>query len=335
MRNVALLISLLALLMITAGCQGGGGTSGISTGSAFIGGSQAIKMSFVENAPPSEVTDNPKGEPPFTPLQAKGAGFQFNTIVTIENIGEQSIPAGMLDVSLIGFDPGDFGTTKTALKVDFPDELNGVRKDPDGNRIQGDLAQIDTFPVLEYQKKLRGTQAFPIWAEACYPYRTEAISQICILDDLTKPDRSLCDPTGSKSISNSGGPVHVTSVTQGVGGKNKVLLTFNVRKVGSSDIFKLSTDKCSDKFTNKDRVTVTVDTGSDLTPTLKCLGLLGGGTDDVTGDLLLTDGSASFTCIQTLSDESIDSVKSYTVELDYYAKDVIKTSVVVKSLLTE
>ncbi len=322
------MLFLLAFAVIVAGCQSQT-PKGSSITNAFIGGTSAVKVSFIENSPPSEVTDTPSG----------GTGFPFDASVTLENVGEYDIPAAGVTLAVSGFYPGDFGIADTAeLTQTYPASgvFRGVSKDPDGNRIQGDIAQI-TFPKtptkqFKYDKQLAGNQQFPFRVDACYPYSTKAISQVCLMKDLTSKERTICTPTGSRPVSNSGAPVQVSSVTQSVGGRNKLLLNFGIKKVGSSDLFKVSNDRCKDAFTNKERITVRVETGI---KGLKCLGLLGGAEvkDGVySGEVLLSSGSASFTCIQDY-DGSTNSVKTFDVTLMYFARDSATTNVLVKHLI--
>src|SRR3989338_1295109 len=155
MRNITILLSFLGILLIAAGCQADKG-AGVSLGDAFVGGTSALKMSFVENSPPSEVTDK---------TEANDA-FEFDATVTIENVGEHDIPEDDLVVTMSGFFPGDFGITDTQkLKAANADTVNGVRKEPEGNKIQGAVEQF-TFPnaadgVFEYQRTLTGKQLLP------------------------------------------------------------------------------------------------------------------------------------------------------------------------------
>jgi hypothetical protein len=84
---------------------------------------------------------------------------------------------------------------------------------------------------------------------------------------------------------------------------------------------------------------VTVNTGVNLSAddseTVDCLGLLNkDSANPNTGDLLLDNGQASFTCVQTLDAASqVDSIKTINILLDYYAQDSITTNVLVKHLI--
>ncbi|GEM_PF-3084695 len=378
---------LMAISVAVSACTSGDE----STEESFFGGKEGIKLSFLPNTPPSEVTDF-----------GDGVGFPFQAVVTVENVGEQNLKKDELDIEITGFFPTDFAITETEQLKDSNDALRGVDKDPDGKRVNGGIQQF-IFPVqdkgdaeaFKYMQKLKGNQQFPFKAEACYKYKTTAVSQLCLQESFTDNLNQVCNPKGPRVVSNSGAPVHVTSITESVGGTNKIILNFEIKKVGLDDVFKLDdTNKCSTDFTHRNRVKVTVNTGlesnSDVnieelkknvadaktrvssiekviesytgnnedelssnddilsaTQTtltaartelakyadLNCVGLLEG-TGGKSGFLLLIDNKASFTCIQTLGENSmIDSVKSFNVVLEYYAERSITKNVLVKHLI--
>lgn len=322
---------LMAISVAVSACTSGDE----STEESFFGGKEGIKLSFLPNTPPSEVTDF-----------GDGVGFPFQAVVTVENVGEQNLKKDELDIEITGFFPTDFAITETEQLKDSNDALRGVDKDPDGKRVNGGIQQF-IFPVqdkgdaeaFKYMQKLKGNQQFPFKAEACYKYKTTAVSQLCLQESFTDNLNQVCNPKGPRVVSNSGAPVHVTSITESVGGTNKIILNFEIKKVGLDDVFKLDdTNKCSTDFTHRNRVKVTVNTGlesnSDVNiEELNCVGLLEG-TGGKSGFLLLIDNKASFTCIQTLGENSmIDSVKSFNVVLEYYAERSITKNVLVKHLI--
>ncbi len=329
MRNTALLISFVVLLLVIAGCKSDGG-SGASLTSAFVGGTTAMKISFLPNSPPAEVTDKLVNQ----------QGFPFKATVTVENVGEYNVQAQGMLVSMSGFFPSDFSITNPEnIRQFYPaaGEFRGVSKDPDGNKITGDIAQI-SFPAsgdFMYSKELPGNQEFPFRAEICYPYQTKVVSQVCLMKDFTGRDQPICNPTGSRQVSNSGAPIHITSVSQSTGGKDKLILSFTVKKVGQSELF---LSGCADDFSNKDRVTVDINTGlQGAGSSLRCLGLLNGreiGATAYSGAVLLNEGTASFTCIQTLgTSDRVDSLKTFELSLTYSARDSVTTNVIVKHLI--
>ena len=88
-KGVFVLVLALALSLAVAGCQGGkSATSSSST--PFIGGSEGLRVSFVENAPPVEVLDNPLEK---TKPGDRTQIMKFDVILKLENVGEQDIAA--------------------------------------------------------------------------------------------------------------------------------------------------------------------------------------------------------------------------------------------------
>jgi len=87
--------------------------------SAFIGGTDGLKLSFIQNAPPSDVfaaeTDDNGNV-----VSTNG----FNVNVKIENVGETQV--GEYSVSLTGINPGDFGNPK--MSVDISESLLPARR---------------------------------------------------------------------------------------------------------------------------------------------------------------------------------------------------------------
>ena len=343
MINKVALTSLLVFLMVAAGCNHNGNVEEPSRrGGSFVGGSKALELSFIEGSPPGEVTDKPAGED----------GFPFDATLVIKNVGEYDIPSTeRMFITLSGFFPGDFGINNPnrELSIEHPKSgtFGGVKRDSEGNPIQGDIAYL-RFPENDqidfmYRKSIAVSTPIPFRAEVCYPYRTEAVSDMCLMDDLTSRDQPVCNPSGRRGVSNSGGPVHISSVTQSVAGKNKILLRFEVKKVGTSDLFELDYQKrCDDVYRNRNRILVEIDTGL---RGLNCAGLIGGGglggnsessRTRWSGDVLLnSDGTASFTCIQTLQEnDRRDGIKTFNAAIDYFAKDAISTEVLVKHSLS-
>ena len=342
MKNKVALASFFMVLMLAAGCNHEPGpTTGSSTG--FVGGSEALELSFIEGSPPTEVTDKLEGE----------EGFPFDVTLVMENVGEYDIlPTQTMFITMSGFFPGDFSINNPdrELLIEYPGSgdgiFEGVKQDSDGNPIQGKIAYI-RFPEssdLEflYREPIPASTPLPFRVEVCYPYETEVVSDLCLMDDLTSRDQPICSPSGARKVSNSGGPVHISSVTQSVAGKHKILLRFEVEKVGKSDLFYYESRRCENNFRNRDRLLVEIDTGLEG---LSCAGLIGGaglGSSNPSlyngwsGDVILkADGTAAFTCIQTLqSKDQRDGLKNFKTAIAYLARDAISTAVTVKHSLS-
>ena len=331
MKNTVILFSLLLSILVAVGCSSNNSVESGSglIGNSFVGGSSAIKLSFVENSPPQAVT---------ALSDESATGQEFKVTVRADNFGEHEIDAELLILSLSGFFPDDFGVLSAAeLKQKNAKVLPGVKLLPDGRTVNAGITHYH-FPSMSYNKAIQGDQTFPLRVDACYPYQTNVLSEMCLMEDFTSNrDDSSCNPTGPKQVSNSGAPVKVTNVHQSAIGKNKFQLNFDVEKVGSGNIFKY---ECEDhSFDNKNRVTVQVNTG--LKGEIECLGLIGGGINDslgedkvvYIGELLMPDGKGSFTCIQTLGVEDViqgSALKSITLTIDYSVSDFIETDILVK-----
>ena len=195
-------ILLISALLIVAGCKSQTGDKTPLSTQAFIGGTSAIKLSYIPNSPPDEVTD---AEFDDSAKIKSNTGFPFEATVTIENVGESDIEQGKLDVKLSGFYPQDFQTAATKMTKNIPEsgKFRGVNKDPDGNKIRGDIAQV-SFPTgatsddtrFKYINKLAGNQQFPFKAETCYPYKT--LSGVSSWR-LHKEDQPAMQPNGNKA----------------------------------------------------------------------------------------------------------------------------------------
>ena len=337
MRNKFALMSFLVILTLAAGCNHETSPQ-LDRGGSFIEGDKALELSFIEGSPPAEVTDKLEGE----------SGFPFDVTLVMENIGEYTIlPNQRMFVTLSGFFHSDFGIADPdeELSIIYPgvggSTFSGKRKDTEGNPIQGDVAYI-RFPKTKsldflYDKPIPVSTPFPFRAEVCYPYLTNTVSELCLMSDLTSKDQPVCNPDEEKRVSNSGGPVEITSVTQSHAGKDKIVIRVDVKKVGDSDLFDyVDNNRCKDNRRNKNRLVIQVKTGLEG---LNCNGIGGVGLTETSskpvawaGTLLLSaEGKGFFTCIQTLEKKDRrDAKKTIGIETVYYARDSITTEVLVK-----
>ncbi len=340
MRKGVLVLVLLALALVVAGCTGGNdGTSSSST--PFIGGSEGLRVGFVENAPPSEVLDNSK---PADKTQVQ----KFDIILKLENVGEQDILANSAKVTIGGLFPADFGvpglatrTPSTLKDILFQKKLDGVKKDPDGSKISGGVEEM-AFYDLGYVKQLEGNSQFPIQADICYKYTTKAVGDFCMRADLTRTQGGVCQAKGTKPVFSSGGPVQVTSVDESVGGRYKVVLKFNIKTTGSGSFFKpddagtAGAPNCvRGDFSRENFVKVTVNSGI-TSPAgsngLTCSGSKGGeplkGTQIL--EVRLNNGEGSITCVQ--DSVNVDALQKVNLQIEYNHLISASTSILVKHL---
>ncbi len=320
MRKGVLAVVFVLLVLAVAGCSGGEKGAASSSTTPFIGGTEGLRISFLENAPPRETLDNP------TPAD-KSQISNFDIAMRVENVGEQKIAKDTLKVTIGGIYPRDFNvpnTKTTSLEKRLASELEGVRKDPEGEKLPGGVDEI-TFSDLAYVKSLEGNNEFPIQADACYPYKTRAVADFCMRKELTKATSGVCSIKGAKPVFSSGGPIQVTSFEEAVGGTQKVILKFKIKATGAGTFYKPG--GCNKgNFQEENFVKVTVDSG---VPGLSCSGWGGAPTKDVR----LTNGEASVTCIQ--SGVTVDALQKMNIYLDYNHLISASTKILVKHLPTD
>ena len=336
MSKNALLKSLVILLVLIAGCQGEGEEQPVGGGRTFVGGNSGLSMDFIENSPPREIFD--------------GNQFPFQVLVLYENVGESNIPERKARFTLSGIYHEDFGVDKGALEQFNTVYISGVQKDPDGNKIRGGVHQ-QKFPVgiiddFSFSQDITGNQEFPLRLDACYEYSTTAISSICIRENIAQPGEGVCRITGTRDVSNSGAPVRVASVKESVGGIDSVLINFRVEKSGNGEIEiylpgGTGGPDCPSEYNKRNRVHVTVSTGDPfndqdpLNAKLNCIGLIADKNSKRSGQLILTGGAGSFSCVQKIPDEArVNAVKGIQVKLKYQVKESITTRILVKSQFT-
>ena len=314
--------------LLLAGCQNQG-TEQPDSRRSFVGGDSGLSMEFIENAPPKEIFD--------------GGQFPFQVFVLYENVGEANIEKGKLRLTLTGIYPGDFEVDRTEdFEAVNPVQIRGVIKDPEGNKIRGGVHQ-QKFPVkkavFNFTPAIKGAHEYPIRIDACYEYRTIAVSSICLRENIGQPDAGVCRITGSKEFSNSGAPVRVSSVEEAPGGVNSILINFRVKKSGPGEIYMLEGGpNCSSGYDKRDHVHVTVNTGTPgvnndpLNRNLYCIGIDFDSGSTRSGKLRLNGGEGVVSCTQNLpKNVQVDAVKGIQIDLRYQIKDSITTKLLVKN----
>ncbi len=307
MRKIMVLV--IALAFILAACSGGGSTTGNTR--AFLGGTAGLIINFVEGEPPTEVTD--------------GDAFPFTIAIQLENQGESDIAKDDVSVSFKGFDAVQFASTTAALTNIKPsEEIMAADINPDtGARIPSPPVFV-TSPELNYKTFLSGNKEFPVVADVCYKYTTQATADICIKENLQDTlDTTVCTVLGAKEIQNSGAPVQVASFEEFSAGQDAVSFTFTVKNMGNGEVYTQGST-CNDATrADEDKVYIEVDTG--LSDPLACQGL-GDGTK---GTIKLSTGQRIIRCTQQITDK-VDKISVVTIKLTYDYLESKATSVLVK-----
>ncbi len=320
-----ILFGIFSLFFIT-GC-GKGDTDAISAASPFLGGSQGIEIKFLDGAPPDEITD--------------GNTFPFRIVLSIKNEGEFDLDnANKVRVDLKGILPADFNALDSDIKNLNPESApNARKKDSEGNIIEA----VETFATIPRSKdlsllpnKISGNTEFTFRADVCYQYGTNAISKICILENMiSPPDDAICNPRGDKKVFSSSSPVQITKFRQTVAAENKIQFSFDIVHSGQGNVFKnvdISPSSCPKDSANRrsqeDTIGVKVTTG--LNGNLECIGLNPGTVTSI-GEVKLVDNKRTITCTQTLTSRT-DLERNVDIELKFDYSDSIDKKVLAKHL---
>ncbi|MBW3004209.1 hypothetical protein KY310_00040 [Candidatus Woesearchaeota archaeon] len=171
-------------------------------------GTKGVILSFLSNAPPSEIYENKP----------------FEIMVDVQNKGAADIKNGMLVINV------------EEQQVDL-ESANDARFDLDGKSVFNPEGSKE---IKEFRAKskflITGIEAYDtaITATACYPYKTEATALVCIDTDLA--GRVKTKPCKTQKITLSGGqgaPIAISSV------EPKMMLHDDVEKVQPEFIIKI------------------------------------------------------------------------------------------------
>ncbi|MFT4303236.1 MAG: hypothetical protein ACMXYG_01610 [Candidatus Woesearchaeota archaeon] len=316
-----IIIGLLLIgIMFLYGCGEGGESVGPST-TPFVGGTTALVIGFVPGAPPDRVLDNDKQE--------------FSISLSIENMGEEDVKKGDGYIEIAGIDPREFSLTNADIRQDIPDDILGVKTYPGGMVVRSGRILAE-FPGFNYAGNLPGNWEPRIRANVCYNYATNATVAACIKTDmLSKFDRKeICELTGSKNVFNSGGPLHVTKVTQTPLSSDRIQLQFTISHVGERNdrFFKRDTN-CEDSQTNQDKDKVFFEVLTDIDGNLaECTGFverLSGSS----GYVKLYNGVEQIvTCNFDVGDIATDFEKLINLRLEYRYYQFIERKILIENI---
>ncbi len=309
MRHVAFILIVLVLL---AGCAGGAKKGEkIDLTAPFVGGTVGIVADFVDLRP--QVFD--------------GGRDPFDVIVKLENKGETNVAPNRARVKLSGINPAEFGKLEEDLSKSPDDEVIAMRKDPQGAILPSTPVFVE-FTGLNHFSPISGAQAaFPLRADICYTYSTDAVSKLCVRSNILAPEpEGICEINEDKPIFNSGAPVQVGAVKETAGAKDKIRFSFDIGNEGTGQIFERGSTCDRSARSKENRVFVTVDSGM---PGLQCTGLTTSGTK-AEGFTTLFEGKKIVTCTQTVTSRT-DFEQLIDIEVAYDYEEFKQTQITVKS----
>jgi len=305
---VSLILVVAFFMMGSAGCSP---TNENEVG-PYLGGTKGITITFAPEAPPLEVFD---------------AGvYPFDISIQLTNSGEWEIKKDDIIVRILGIDPADFSKTQADFSMRPFEDLLPSTKEPDtGTQIAGTTTSVD-FQGLNYKNPVTGNMPMPVYADVCYLYGTNVISQVCVKKDPTDTSSKVCKIEEDKSVYSSGAPVQVIYFHQSIGGKNLLRFTFTVKKVQESgDVFEKSSKCNTEGILHENKVWVEVNVPE--MPGTRCAGLQGG--TDNTGFVTLYNGQRTITCTQPIAAET-DYVKNLDMKLIYDYRDQLPQILTIK-----
>lgn len=319
-KKQIILLVMIALSLFIAGCSG---TDTISPSSSqFVGGTKGITFDFLAGSPPDEIYDN--GE------------YSFSIAVQATNEGEADLEASDGYIKIEGISAAEFGVSSSELTQDIP-PLRGNEKNANGDVLNGDI-DVVSFDGLNYQQNIAGNiDSTIIRAVACYNYKTQASASVCLKDETIDQtsENDVCDITGSKTVSNSGGPIQISQVTESSRGKDGIQLSFTITNQGEANdrFFKVDTD-CDRKVNNPEKDIVYIDVSAIDNGRLnaRCTGFKDGNGGS-TGFVYLPGGE-SRKVICTYDTESVenDFETRVNVELSYRYMQYIEKPILIKDI---
>ncbi len=314
MKKAQFIIILLIVAFLTIGqesCESGESNSGTNKIDPYIGGTRGLSILFADGAPPDEVFDNKQ--------------WTFDVEVKVENIGEADVKKEAVKVTLSGLNPTDFGKSESDfIKNSINEDLIPTYKDFEGNVIESPEVFV-TFSGLTYQHELSGNQEFPVRADVCYTYETEASANGCIRQDVLSVDPdAVCQVNEEKTVFNSGGPIQITKFTEQPSGSDKIRYLFTISHQGSGRVY-LPGSKCPrSERSAENKVHFKIESN---VADLICSGLIDGSGKE--GDIILNNGERVIQCVQQTS-SNLDYIDTITLTLSYEYKEFIEKPLLVK-----
>ena len=308
MKKLYFFAAIIALIFLI-GCTGEG--EQIEITSPFIGGTTGVVSEFVDMR--TEVFD--------------GGRDPFDIVLKLENKGEAEVPKENIRVKLSGINPAEFGKLEEDMTAMPQDDLTATRKDTQGNILPGAPVFVE-FKELNHITPITGGQIeLPLRANMCYLYKTQAVSKICVRENILNPAAGgICEINEDKPIFNSAGPIQFANFKESARAKDKVGFSFELINAGTGDVYGKNTLCDTAERQNKNSVYVKVESNM---AGLSCTGLETKGRS-AEGYTTLFDGKKIITCTQTISTRT-DFEQLITLEAQYDYEEYMQTTLTVKS----
>lgn len=209
LMHILLIIASMAAAVTAAGCQGLQRDGSIPDTSSAFKGTDGLKISFFEGAPPESVL----------------AGSIINVALLLENKGAASIDCktGCGKFLVFAKEPIQFleeNGLKTAVE-ESEGLLSGKESYASGGRAAYAVKQ-----QIMVSPDTKSTTAL-VFAAACYPYETKLTARVCIpTAPYTVPEEKRTCKLEELRFQNQGAPVAITKIVQ-----NKFLTKENEKEI--------------------------------------------------------------------------------------------------------
>jgi hypothetical protein len=309
MDKRGLLALILMLSLFIFGCQQQAKKD--SASGIFLGGTDAVEFSFVENQPPLQVLDDNQDP--------------FSITINLQNKGEYTVPANKIIASLSGISAEAFSISSlhTALKIPLEGKIKS------GDQVIQSSPEELLFDEAIYKHDLNADFPTSLRADICYLYQTRAVSKLCLKKKAVErntEDKCLVN-SNEVSTESSSAPVKIKNVRQRSSGTSQIKLTFTIVNEGKGEVYPplAFTDKCVEKRLDENRLLLEVSSASGKSR-FKCSQLNGASK----GEIKLTLKEKIVSCdIPTDSFQEIAFEEPANIILSYFYKGSIEKQITV------
>lgn len=297
------------VLIFLAGCK----TTTQQASGAYVGGTNGLKIEFVESEPPDTVLD--------------ANSDQFYITLRFTNQGEHDLDEGDIKVTLDGISKQEFQLS--SLTKTNENTLIGSQKERT-EIIAGDEGEV-SFEA-KYKPDLSADFKVKIGANVCYQYETETISSLCLEKDVSArvKEKDACTIDQEKTIQNSAAPIQISNLKERPIGTNKIKVTFDVENKGLGTPFEpnaFAAGDCYEKEDKKEKVQVRIVPGGSSPLKFECSKL----DNQAIGVVRLIEGKASISCEASTSGLQETPYESpLNIYVDYTYKDYASKEITVE-----
>jgi len=163
-------------------------------------------------------------------------GVDFSIQMIAENLGGYTIPVNNYYLFLRGFNPATLNVSSTDIIKSSSNTLESIAVFGNESTIRGQ--EVFDFSELCYNKQITDKLPITFFLKSCYEYQTTAEASVCFSKTYSAATETpLCTVTGTKSVSNTGAPIQITSISETPAGENKYRFLVILKNNGNGEVF--------------------------------------------------------------------------------------------------